>query len=124
MIFIKKYLYPIITSLGILLIGTFIISTLYYFNILSFKICNILLYINSIISIFIGSYNMSQKLKYKGIINGLIFYMIFTIISLSIAVILLKNTPKINSLLYFSLLLISSIISALISKNIHIDENK
>ena len=78
----KKHFLAILYSFTSLLIGSFIVSILYYFNITSDKFNNILLYFISISSIFIGSTYFSKNMKYKGLINGIIYFLIWFIIML------------------------------------------
>lgn len=118
MIKIKKYLIPILYTLMIILIGSFLSSVLYYFNITSDKIDNILLYLISIVGIFTGSIFFSKEIKYKGIINGLIYFVVWFTIMLLSSLIIFKTTFKINSLIYYSIILIFSILGGIIGKNL------
>lgn len=118
MIKIKKYLIPILYTLMIILIGSFLSSVLYYFNITSDKINNILLYLISIVGIFTGSIFFSKEIKYKGIINGLIYFVGWFTIMLLSSLIIFKITFKINSLIYYSVILIFSMLGGIIGKNL------
>ena len=51
----KKYVFPIIYSLVIMLIGGLLTTLLYYFNITNDKINKIILYLIGITAMFIGS---------------------------------------------------------------------
>ena len=88
----KKYLYPVLYTLGIILIGTLISSILYYFNITSDKINTIFLYAISILAIFIGTLSLAKNLKYKGLITGLIYFFGFFIISIIISLLIFKTS--------------------------------
>lgn len=102
----------------IILIGSFLSSVLYYFNITSDKINNILLYLISIVGIFTGSIFFSKEIKYKGIINGLIYFVGWFTIMLLSSLIIFKITFKINSLIYYSVILIFSMLGGIIGKNL------
>ena len=118
MIKIKKYLIPILYTLGIILIGAFLSSILYYFNITSDKLNNILLYLISILGIFTGSVLLSKDIKYKGIINGLLYFIGWFIIMLLLSLIVFKTSIKINDLIYYAVILIFSMLGGIIGKNL------
>lgn len=115
---IKKYLIPILYTLTIVLIGTFLSSILYYFNITTDKLNNILLYLISIVGIFTGSIFFSKETKYKGIINGLLYFVGWFVIMLLSSLIIFKTSFKINSLIYYSIILIFSMLGGIIGKNL------
>ena len=100
------------------IIGALLSSILYYFNITSDKINNILLYLISIIAIFIGSIFFSKQLKYKGIINGLLYFMICFIIMAFFCLTIFKVDFKLNNLIYYLIILIFSILGGIIGKNL------
>ena len=113
----KKYVMPFLYTIGILLIGTLITSTLYYFNILSDKIYSIFLYLISIIGILIGSIKFSKLLNKKGFINGTIYFLILFILMIVISLIIFKSKISTKSIIYYFILLIFSILGGIIGKN-------
>ena len=118
----KKYIFPFLYTISICLIGIIPISILYYFNVTSDKINNILTATVSIISIFVGAYKISKEMKYKGIINGVIYFFIWFIILLFLSIIF-KVGINISSIIYYLVLLLSSIIGAIAGKNVKTDDN-
>lgn len=114
----KKYLYPIIYTIGIILIGTLIISILYYFNITSDKLNTIFLYAISILAIFIGTLSLAKNLKYKGLITGLIYFFGFFIISIIISLLIFKTSFGFKNIIYYLVLLIFSLLGGVLGKNI------
>ena len=108
---------PFLYTIGILLIGTLITSTLYYFNILSDKIYSIFLYLISIIGILIGSIKFSKLLNKKGFINGTIYFLILFILMIVISLIIFKSKISTKSIIYYFILLIFSILGGIIGKN-------
>ena len=113
----KKYLLPIIYTIGIIIFGSLITSFLYYFNITGDKINSILLYLIGVISIFVGSNMASKRNKQKGIIIGTAYFMMFLIISITLSLLTFKNTFKINSLIYYVILLVFSMLGGIIGKS-------
>lgn len=114
----KKHIGAFLYSFTSLLIGSFIVSILYYFNITSDKFNNILLYFISISSIFIGSTYFSKNMKYKGLINGVIYFLIWFIIMLFLSLIVFKTHFGIKNIIYYIILLIFSLIAGVLGKNL------
>lgn len=113
----KKYLVPILYTLGIMLLGSFISSILYYFNITSDKFNTILLYLISIVAIFVGALKSGKSFDQKGIITGLIYFTIWLIIMILISLIFFKVDFGIKNIIYYAILLIFSMLGGIIGKN-------
>lgn len=114
----KKYLIPALYTLGIIFIGTLVASVLYYFNITSSKINSILLYLISIAGIFTGSILFSKEIKYKGIISGIIYFMACFIVMGILSLLVFKASFKLSSLIYYTVILIFSMLGGVIGKNL------
>lgn len=114
----KKYLIPALYTLGIIVIGTLVSSALYYFNITSSKINSILLYLISIAGIFTGSILFSKEIKYKGIISGIIYFMACFIVMGILSLLVFKASFKLSSLIYYTVILIFSMLGGVIGKNL------
>lgn len=113
----KKYLTPILYTLAFLVIGTFFTSILYYFNITSDKVNQILIYLIAIIAMFVGSIIFAKNNKYKGIISGLLYFVGWFIIMLIMSLLVFKSSFKISSLIYYGVLMIFSVLGGIIGKN-------
>ena len=113
----KKYLMPILYTLAFLVIGTFFTSILYYFNITSDKVNQILIYLIAIIAMFIGSIIFAKNNKYKGIISGLLYFVGWFVIMFIISLLVFKSSFKISSLIYYGVLMIFSVLGGIIGKN-------
>lgn len=113
----KKYLVPILYTLGIMLLESFISSILYYFNITSDKFNTILLYLISIVAIFVGALKLGKSFDQKGIITGLIYFTIWLIIMIFISLIFFKVDFGIKNIIYYAILLIFSMLGGIIGKN-------
>ena len=111
----KNYL----TSLGyffaILIISTLILTIFNYFNIINQKIITILKLLIPIIAIFIASFKLGTHSKQKGYLEGLkigiIIILTFTII------VLLLDKISIKSLLYYTILVLTAMLSSMIGIN-------
>ena len=113
----KKYLTPILYTLAFLVIGTFFTSILYYFNITSDKVNQILIYLIATIAMFIGSIIFAKNNKYKGIISGLLYFVGWFVIMLIMSLLVFKSSFKISSLIYYGVLMIFSELGGIIGKN-------
>lgn len=113
----KKYLFPALISIGIILVGSLITSILYYFNITSDKINDILIYLIAITSLFTGSFCLGKNLKYKGIVSGIIYFIVFFITSIIISLLIFDFSFKASSLIFYLVLLIFSALGGIIGKN-------
>ena len=113
----KKYLFPFLYTLIIILAGSFFTSILYYFNITSDKFNTVLLYLISIISFFTGALFLGKNIKKKGIISGLIFFGICFLIMILSSLIIFKNNITFRNIIYYLILLVFSIMGSIIGKN-------
>ncbi len=113
----KKCLLGFLYTFLFLIVGCFISTLLYYFNILSDKANTIFLYIIIILSSIIGSVKFSRHLKYRGIINGLIFYLVCIILFILSSVIIFKSNFSLKNLVYYLVMLLSSVLGGIIGKN-------
>lgn len=113
---IIKYLKYLGISLGILLILTFITTTLNYLNIINITTTNILNTINLVISLFIGGYLIGKTKTNKGYLEGLKFGGIYTLIII-IFNILTKTKFSYKIIILCIILLLSSMIGSMIGIN-------
>lgn len=114
----KKYLFLVLYSLGIILIGCLFSSILYYFNITNDKINNLLICLINIIAIFTSSFYLSENIKYKGLVTGLICFLIYVIPVILIKLSILNTNVSLGNILFYLVLLIFSEIGSIIGKNI------
>lgn len=113
----KKYVIPFLYTVGIILIGSLIISTLYYFNILSDKVYSIFLYLVSIIAVLIGSIKFSKVLNKKGFVNGIIYFLTLFILMIILSILIFKSDMSLKNIIYYFILLIFSMLGGIIGKN-------
>lgn len=112
---LKKILNSLLTFFIIILVGTLFITLFNYFNLLQAKIISILKLILPLTAIFISSYRLGKQSEKKGYMEGLKLGIIIIFIFLVLILILDKITLK--SLLYYFILLLTSILSSMIGIN-------
>lgn len=112
-----KYLKNIIFSLGILLavlfIFTFIITILSYFNILNDKVTSIFKMLIPIISVLTSSIILGIHSTKKGWLEGLKLGLLICILLFFFNLLGLNNF-KINQLLFYGILIFTSIVGSII----------
>ena len=112
---LKNLLYTYLNFFISLLIGNLIVTIINYFNILSHNIINIITFIYPLILIIINSYYLGKKTNKKAFLEGLKFSSV--IVTIFLIITLLTNSFKIKILIYYLILIISSIISSSIGIN-------
>lgn len=116
MVKIKKYIKPIIYFYITLLSYLVIITTLNYFNIINYKTVSLISFIVVILLFMMVGFLSALKSNKKGYVNGLIIGGFNIILFLFLAFILGSN-PKLNVLIYFLILLLSSTIGGMFGIN-------
>lgn len=99
----------------IILGSTLIITILNYFNIMNNKTISIIKFVIPMLSIIISSYRLGKSSDKKGYLEGLKFGGI--IILTFIILILLLDKLELKSIIYYGILLLTSIISSMIGIN-------
>ena len=113
----KKYLLPTAVTTMVVLVGTLIISTFYYFNLISDKLNTIFLYLVSITAMFSGAFLLGKQTKEKGYLSGIIYYFAWLVIMIILSLVFIKASFSVSMLIYFIVLLISSILGSSIGIN-------
>ena len=108
----KSLLYVLVPTLILI----FIITILNYFGIMSYKVLNIFKYIILFSSLLIGSYKFGNKNKNKGLIEGIKFGLIIIVI-LVLLNLLFKGSLGIKNIIYYGIILATSILGSIIGKN-------
>ena len=96
----------------IIIMFTLLITILSYFNIFNDNITKIMKYIIPIISTFIGGIMMGTRTNKKGIIEGL--RLSFIIISIFMLFSIILSSFKLQSLIYYLIIIITTIFGSLI----------
>lgn len=109
-----SYIKAIILNILELFILLFLITILYYFNLINEKTFSILKLIILLFSIFINSFILGKNTKKKKYLEGIIYGVILITILLIFTIILSKI--KIKLLVFYPLILITSILGSIMSK--------
>ena len=113
-----KYLKNIVFSLGlviaILLIFTFIVTILSYFNIMNDSITTVFKMIIPIISVLSSGIVMGLNSSKKGWLEGLKLGFLICILLFLFSLLGLNNTFKISQLLFYGILIFTSIVGSMI----------
>ena len=115
-----SYIKSIIFNVLELFLLLFLITILYYFNLINDKTYSILKLIVLLFSIFINSFILGKNTKKKKYIEGIIYGVILITILLLLTIILSKVNLKL--LVFYPLILITSILGSTISKIKKIDK--
>lgn len=103
--------------IGTILVLTLIVTIFSYFNIMSDKVTSIFKIIIPIISLFIGGFYIGKRSIKKGFLEGLKIGLLFSIFLLIFNFLALSNSFKVKYLLFYLILIISSILGSMIGIN-------
>lgn len=115
--YLKKIGLSLLYIIGIILVSTFLITLLNYFNIISGTTLTISKILILTISLFIGGLITGKRSTKKGWLEGLKLALIFLVILILFNYLGLGNAPKIKNLLYYSIIIISCIFGSIIGIN-------
>lgn len=111
----KKILNYLMWYYIIILLGTLFITLINYFNLMNNNVISIIKFILPLIAITINSYKLGKTSNKQGYLEGLKFGIIISLISIIIILILDKFIIK--SLLYYGILILTSIMGSTIGIN-------
>lgn len=114
-IYMFYYLKSMLYTISIILISTIILTIFNYFNIINGTILKIILLIIPILGVFIGSFKIGKISNKKGYIEGLKYGIIWILLFLIVNLIL-KNF-LLTSLLYYTIILITSSFAGVLGIN-------
>ena len=115
--YLKDLFFSFIWIIGSLLILTLFFSFFNYFNIISDKIMPIIKIIILFISLFLGGLYIGKKSKNKGWLEGIKLGIIFSLFLLIFNFLALNNSFKLKYLLFYTIIIISSIFGSIIGIN-------
>lgn len=119
--FIKRVSISLGISIVFLMILTFLLTIFNYINIIKYNSVNIFEIIILFISIFSGSFVMGKKSSKKGWLEGIKFGLIFLVILVLFNYLGFNIEFEVKNLLYYGILLISSILGGMIGINFKSD---
>ena len=115
--YLKDLGFSLIYIISSMLILTLFITIFSYFNIMSDKVVSVFKIIIPIISLLIGGFYIGKKSTKKGFIEGLKLGLIFSIILVIFNYLGLGNSFKVKYLLFYLILIITSILGSMIGIN-------
>lgn len=113
---LKVYLKDIMYTFLTILIGMFLFTILNYFNIISDNILNIIKLILIIGVLIFSGFYLSKRSKKRGIIEGLKIGSIISIFMLLFSLLGLDTSFKWQNLIYYLILIVSSMTGGIIGK--------
>ncbi len=114
---LETYLKNLIISLVSIFLSLLIISTLYYFDLLSNNVVNYLRPLIIMLNIFIGSYIVGKKAEKKGYLEGLKYGSLILGSFLLIALFFFRNFLRLRFILYDIILLAIAVLGSMIGIN-------
>lgn len=115
--YLKKLGLSIGWSLLILFILTFLTTVFNYFNLLSDSLMSFIKIVIPIISLFIGGIMMGKSSLKKGWLEGLKLGLVFSILFFILSILFFKYTFHFNNLLYYIIIITSSILGSMVGIN-------
>lgn len=109
----KSFIYIV----SILLISTLVVTILNYFNIFGSKLVTFFKIVIALISMFVGGFIIGKNSKQKGWLEGLKLGLIVLLILVLLNYLILRQSFEIKNLVYFLILLSSSIFGSMIGIN-------
>lgn len=115
--YLKKLGFSFIYIISSILVITFFITLLNYFNIISDKIISIFKILIPIISLFIGGFYIGRHSNSKGYLEGIKLGTIFSIFLLIFNFLAFSNPFKFKYLLFYLIIIISTILGSMVGIN-------
>ena len=115
--YLKKLGMSFLCIIGTILVLTLITTILSYFNILNDKVTSIIKIIIPIVSMLIGGFYIGKNSLKKGFIEGIKLGTIFSCFLIIFNYLALDNSFKFKYMLFYIILIISSILGSMIGIN-------
>jgi len=115
--FIVKYIKSLILILLSIVLLSFIVGTLNYFNIINTKLVSIFEIISIIMSMIIGGIYIGKNSNQKGFLEGIKIGLITIIILFLFGYLGLEQKINISLLFFYIIILISSILGSILGIN-------
>ena len=115
--YLKNIGISLLYIIGIIIIGTFLISLLNYINFLGGKLLSIFKILIPIIALFTGGIMIGKKSNKNGWLEGLKLSLIFLIILLIFNYLALNTGFELKNLIYYLILIISTCFGSMIGIN-------
>lgn len=116
MTYIKKYGLRVIYTILSIIICLLLLTTLYYFNLLSSNIYQVLKIIIVLSNVFIGGYILGKNTQSKGYLEGIKLATILILFCLLISLIS-KNPLQLKVILYYLIISIAAVFGSMLGIN-------
>lgn len=123
MIFLKKLGRALAISIGLLLILSFIMTILNYFNIIGPTILRILKIIIPFVSLFFGGISLGKRSNAKGYLEGIKLGLIFIILTFLFTFLAFQKSMVWNDIFIYLDILLGSIVGSMMGINMKKSEN-
>lgn len=114
---VKKYLISLGITFSLIIIISFFINLLNYFEILNTNAFKIIITLTGILSIFIGAFILGKNSNKKGYLEGLKFGIIICLLMFIISYLAFDNNMLLASLIYYLILIFTSCVGSMIGIN-------
>ena len=115
--YIKNYLKYLSFSLVSILLGLLLISTLYYFDIISSNAVSYIRIFYIMLTIFISSFILGKNTDKNGYLAGTKFGIMHIVLFLLMGLLFFKDGIQLKIILYYSILIFTSILGSMIGIN-------
>ena len=115
--YLKNIGISLLYIIGIIIIGTFLISLLNYINFLGGKLLSIFKILIPIIALFTGGIMIGKKSNKNGWLEGLKLSLMFLILLLIFNYLALNTGFELKNLIYYLILIISTCFGSMIGIN-------
>lgn len=109
---LNNYIFFILSMLVYLIV----ISTLGHFSLFSYKVVSIISYVFIVILFFITGFKLGNRSISKGYLSGLIMGLSNVLLMVLLGIIF-RSIPSITSIIYYSTLILSSVIGGMFGIN-------
>lgn len=112
---IKKYLFSLLTTLATILITLLLITSLYYFNLISPSAYNIIKIIVLLLTLFTNGFLIGKSSSKKGYLEGI--KLSIPIIILFLIITLITKSFTIKVILYYIILILTTSFGSMVGIN-------
>ena len=114
---IKTFSKQVLATLISIFVGLLIVSTFYYFDIISSNLVKYLRPLLILLILFMSSYNLGKKIDKKGYLEGFKLGSLIVAIFLVISLIFFRPYFKLRLILYYLILIITTVLGSMIGIN-------
>ncbi len=121
MLFLQKLIKPLLTIIITILILSFFVTLLNYFNLINYKVTTIMNFIIPVLAMGLGGFIIGKRSEANGWLAGLKLGSIFIIILILFNILGLRHKFKFINFIYYLILLSSNMLGSMLGINKRID---